>query len=139
MFVDESGEDITSTTTESADDDQLVVEVDAETYEVEENYDAEYDEASGSAGKPEYDSDGDGTNDTAIVTNSDDTTYVFTDADGDGDADIAVAFEADGDVTVAKHTGDEEWAVVEQGHLNSDGSYEHDATSGSDAVWAEAK
>jgi uncharacterized protein (AIM24 family) len=128
VFVDETGEDITSTTTENADDDQLLVEVDVETYEVEENYDAE------------YDSDNDGTNDTAVVTNSDGTTYVFTDADGDGDADIALALEADGDVTVAEHTADEEWVVVEEGHLNSDGGYEQDTTtSGSDAVWAEAK
>jgi hypothetical protein len=245
VYVDETGQDTTSTTTESADDDQLVVEVDTETYEVEENYDfdgdghndtavvetrdgyvafadtdgdgtadvavqfddrgtvlggAEYDEATGewaeespeslptpkgdgadtsdrpadegsdrkadsddrdtegpdtgsdretitvdspdgdfSAGKPEYDSDGDGTKDTAIVTDADGTTYAFTDADGDGSADTAVVIESDGDVTVTKHTGDEEWAVVEEGHLGSDGSYERDlTTSGSDAVWAEA-
>jgi hypothetical protein len=166
VYVDDTGED---TTTESAEDDQLVVEADAEIYEVEENYDFDGDghndtgtderDAEGSdtgsdqetitvdspdgdfsAGKPEYDSDGNGTNDTAILTGSDGTTYAFTDADGDGDADTAVAIEADGDVTVAEHTGDEEWTVVEEGHLNSDGGYERDTTtSGSDAVWAEAQ
>lgn len=90
------------------------------------------------AGQAEYDSDGDGKADTAIVTDDDGTTYAFTDADGDGDADQAVVIEADGDVTVAENKGGDEWEVTETGHLNSDGSYESDK-SGSDAAWAESK
>lgn len=90
------------------------------------------------AGQAEYDSDGDGTADTAIVTDDDGTTYAFTDVDGDGDADQAVVIEADGDVTVAENKGGDEWEVSETGHLNSDGSYERDS-SGSDSVWAESK
>jgi hypothetical protein len=89
------------------------------------------------AGQAAYDSDGDGTNDTAIVTDADGTTYAFTDEDGDGTADTAVVIEADGDVTVAENTGGDEWQVVEEGHLNSDGTYESDS-SGSDSVWAES-
>jgi hypothetical protein len=32
----------------------------------------------------------------------------------------------DGDVTIATHTGDDEWTVVDEGHLNPDGSYDSD-------------
>ncbi len=88
------------------------------------------------AGPATYDTDGDGTNDTAIVTDTDGTTYAFTDTDGDGSADQAVVIESDGDVTVAEHTGDDEWTVSEEGHINPDGTYESDSsgsTTGSDS------
>lgn len=90
------------------------------------------------AGPAEYDSDGDGTNDTAIVTDEDGTTYAFTDKDGDGDADQAVVIEADGDVTVAENKGGDEWEVTETGHIDADGTYES-GSSGSDTVWAESR
>lgn len=92
------------------------------------------------AGPATFDTDGDGENDTAVVTDTDGTTYAFTDTDGDGEADQAVVIESDGDVTVAEHTGDDEWTVAEEGHINSDGTYESDSsssTSGSDSAWAE--
>ncbi|HEV2779047.1 MAG TPA: hypothetical protein VGX25_06550 [Actinophytocola sp.] len=93
------------------------------------------------AGEAEYDMDGDGKNDTAVVTDSDGTTYAFTDEDGDGTADTAVVIEADGDVTVAENTGGDNWEVTEQGHINADGTYESEPSSGagSDAVWAESR
>ncbi|PPK68000.1 hypothetical protein V5P93_007348 [Actinokineospora auranticolor] len=105
------------------------------------------------AGEAQYDVDGDGKNDTAVVTDEQGNTYAFTDVDGDGSADQAVVVEADGDVTVAQHTGDDEWTAVETGHINADGTYESDSTadgaaptaagsdasasdaSGSDASW----
>ncbi|MCG8916674.1 hypothetical protein L6E12_12820 [Actinokineospora sp. PR83] len=104
------------------------------------------------AGTAEYDSDGDGVNDTAVVTDESGSTYAFTDTDGDGSADQAVVIEADGDVTVAQHTGDDEWTTVETGHIGADGGYEADGTgstggdtaggeqsagasTGSDAAW----
>jgi hypothetical protein len=90
------------------------------------------------AGEAEYDMDGDGKNDTAIVTDEDGTTYAFTDEDGDGSADTAVVIEADGDVTVAENKGGDEWEVTEEGHLNPDGTYESEK-AGSDSVWAESK
>jgi len=252
VYVDEHGDDTSSTTDTDTGSDELTVEVDGETYEVEENEDfdhdghndtavvqtehgyiafadtdgdgnadvavefdqdgkvvsgAEYDEASGdwveedvdklptpsgdgadsghhdtghdtghdsgqrpgddsghtdthsdsagitvatpngefNAGEAEYDSDGDGKNDTAITTDDQGTTYAFTDTDGDGDADQAVVIQADGDVTVAKNTGGDNWEVVDEGHLNPDGSYDSesgkgaDPTGGSDSVWAEAR
>lgn len=93
------------------------------------------------AGPATYDTDGDGENDTAVVTDADGTTYAFTDTDGDGEADQAVIIESDGDVTVAEHTGEDEWTTTEEGHINEDGSYEAETTSSSaassDAVWSE--
>ena len=98
------------------------------------------------AGPATYDTDGDGTNDTAVVTDTEGTTYAFTDTDGDGEADQAVIIESDGDVTVAEHTGDDEWTTTEEGHIDSDGTYTPDDSSSSssssssatsDAAWAE--
>src|SRR6476469_8287803 len=74
------------------------------------------------AGPATYDTDGDGTNDTAVVTDTDGTTYAFTDTDGDGQADEAVVLEAEGDVTVAAHTGDDEWTTEETGHIDEQGN-----------------
>ncbi|WP_051385466.1 hypothetical protein [Actinokineospora inagensis] len=94
-----------------------------------------------SAGTAEYDADGDGKNDTAVVTDEQGNTYAFTDSDGDGHADEAVVIQADGDVTVAEHGTDAEWTTVETGHIGADGSYESDnsghtaTTSGSDSAW----
>jgi hypothetical protein len=78
------------------------------------------------AGPATYDTDGDGHNDTAVVADQEGTTYVFTDTDGDGEADEAAVIEADGDVTIASHSGDDEWTVIDEGHVNADGSYESD-------------
>jgi hypothetical protein len=90
------------------------------------------------AGPATYDTDGDGTNDTSVVTDADGTTYAFTDVDGDGEADQAVIIESDGDVTVAEHTGEDEWTTTEEGHIDSSGEYVPDSgASSSDAVWAE--
>jgi hypothetical protein len=89
------------------------------------------------AGPATYDTDGDGTNDTAVVTDADGTTYAFTDVDGDGEADQAVVIEADGDVTVAEHTGDDQWTTTEEGHIDSSGEYTPDSSASSDSVWAE--
>jgi hypothetical protein len=82
-----------------------------------------------SAGPATYDTDADGEPDTAVVTDADGTTYVFTDVDGDGEADEAAVVTEDGDVTIATHTGDDEWTVVDEGHLNPDGSYESDGST----------
>jgi hypothetical protein len=92
------------------------------------------------AGPATYDTDGDGTNDTAVVTDADGTTYAFTDVDGDGEADQAVIIESDGDVTVAEHTGEDEWTTVEEGHIDEQGNYESEtsgtsASTTSDAAW----
>jgi hypothetical protein len=82
------------------------------------------------AGPATYDTNADGVNDTAVVNGTDGTTYVFTDVDGDGQADEAAVVTPDGDVTIASHTGEDEWTVVDEGHLNPDGSYESDQHAG---------
>jgi hypothetical protein len=95
------------------------------------------------AGPATYDTDGDGVEDTAVVTDADGTTYAFTDTDGDNEADQAVIIESDGDVTVAEHTGEDEWTTTEEGHIDSSGEYvpdsgsATDSSASSDAVWAE--
>ncbi len=93
------------------------------------------------AGPATYDTDGDGTNDTAVVTDTDGTTYAFTDTNNDGEADQAVIIESDGDVTVAEHTGTDEGTTEETGHIDGQGNYVPDdassSSSSSDAVWAE--
>lgn len=89
------------------------------------------------AGPATYDTNNDGVNDTAVVTDTDGTTYAFTDTDADGDADQAVIIESDGDVTVAEHTGDDEWTTTEEGHIDEQGNYTPDSGSSSDAVWAD--
>jgi hypothetical protein len=94
------------------------------------------------AGPATYDTDADGVNDTVVVTDEDGTTYAFTDTDQDGEADQAVIIESDGDVTVAEHTGEDEWTTTEEGHIDSSGEYVPDSgsssdTASSDAVWAE--
>jgi hypothetical protein len=92
------------------------------------------------AGKAEYDSNGDGKADTAVVTGQDGTTYAFTDKDGDGSADTAVVISADGEVTVAENTGGDNWEETQHGHLDADGTFHSDAgSSGSDSVWAESR
>jgi hypothetical protein len=83
------------------------------------------------AGPATYDTDADGENDTAVVAGEDGTTYVFTDTDGDGAADDAAVITPDGDVTIATRTDDDEWTVIDEGHLNPDGSYESDGSGGS--------
>jgi hypothetical protein len=77
-----------------------------------------------------------------VVTDADGTTYAFTDSDGDGEADEAVIIESDGDVTVAEHTGEDEWTTTEEGHIDSSGEYVPDSSGSSssvasDAAWAE--
>jgi hypothetical protein len=121
--TDTSGTDTTTDTTGSGED--IVVDMPGEDV---------------NAGPATYDTDADGTNDTAVVTDADGTTYAFTDTDGDGEADEAVIIESDGDVTVAEHTGEDQWTTTEEGHIDEQGNYTTDSTSSSassDAVWAD--
>jgi hypothetical protein len=118
---------------------------DSKTDRDDENITVETPDGKVDAGAAEYDTDGDGHKDTAIVTDADGTTYAFTDTDSDGTADSAVVIKADGDVTVAENTGGGDWKVVEEGHLNADGGYESESgstgrpDSSSDELWADAR
>ncbi|NUT52194.1 MAG: hypothetical protein HOV94_33600 [Saccharothrix sp.] len=81
------------------------------------------------------DTDGDGRADTAVVKDEDGDTWLFTDADGDGSADLATEITQDGEVSVSRHTGDDEWTEVEHGRIGEDGKY----TPDSDEAWSEEK
>ena len=75
------------------------------------------------------DTDGDGTNDTAVVTDAEGNTLLYTDADGDGKADYAMEIAANGQVTISQHTGDHQWTQIEHGHLDGSGNYQKDGAS----------
>ena len=84
---------------------------------------AQYDEASGdwvavdpgadqSAGPATLDVNENGVTGTAVVQSEDGTVTGFTDIDGDGQADIVTTFNPDGHVSVAEHTGQDQWTEV---------------------------
>jgi hypothetical protein len=83
-----------------------------------------------SAGAATADLNKDGKNDTAVVKSEDGDVFAFTDTDGDGDADQMTVIESDGNVTISQHTGEDEWAEVESGHLDSQGNYVPDNQRG---------
>ena len=60
-------------------------------------------------GHATVDSNSDGTADTAVVTDSDGNTRLFTDVDGDGKADVQTIVTSDGESTTYEHTGPGEW------------------------------
>lgn len=80
-----------------------------------------------SAGAATVDMNHDGRNDTAVVQSEDGDVYAFTDANGDGEADQMTVIESDGTVSISQHTGEDEWAEVEKGHLDSQGNYVPDS------------
>jgi hypothetical protein len=60
-------------------------------------------------GHATVDSDNDGTADTAVVTDQDGNTRLFTDTDGDGAADVQTIITPDGESHTYEHTGAGEW------------------------------
>jgi hypothetical protein len=81
-------------------------------------------------GAPTEDTDGDGRADTAVVKDEQGDTWLFTDVDGDGKADLATEITTSGEVTMTKHTAEDEWTEVERGHIDTDGRYVPDSKSG---------
>lgn len=67
-----------------------------------------------------------GHNDTAVVTDADGTTWLYTDADGDGKADYSMEIDAKGQVTISEHTGEHQWTEIERGHIDAGGVYQRD-------------
>ena len=76
------------------------------------------------------DTDGDGRADTAVVKDEQGDTWLFTDVDGDGKADLATEITTSGEVTMTKHTAEDQWTEVERGHIDKDGRYIPDSKSG---------
>jgi hypothetical protein len=70
-----------------------------------------------------------GTPDTAVVTDSQGDTVLYTDTNHDGVADQAVDITADGHVVVADDS-DGHWVEAEQGHLDGSGQIVIDGPAG---------
>jgi hypothetical protein len=118
VYEDELGGDDVSTDT--AGGDQLTVEIDGESYEVEENVDL----------------DGDGVYDTAVVRTADGY-LAFADTDADGVADVAVGIDQDGnlvaaadyDQTTGEWTSDTTTSASDDAWVDDGGTmYSNDAT-----------
>jgi hypothetical protein len=60
-------------------------------------------------GPATVDSNEDGTADTAVVTDEQGNTRLFTDVDGDGSADVQTIITPEGESTTYEHTGPGEW------------------------------
>jgi hypothetical protein len=69
-----------------------------------------------------------GHNDTAVVTDADGNTFMYTDTDGDGKADYAMEIDAKGQVTISEHTGEHQWTEIEHGHIDGSGNYQKDGS-----------
>lgn len=95
-------------------------------------------------GAPTHDTTGDGNPDSVVVRNEAGNTVIFTDLNGDGEADYSTEITEAGKVTISEHTGDGEWTVVEEGHINDSGNYQRDslvqetASAGGEVSWAAA-
>lgn len=64
-------------------------------------------------GPATVDTNHDGVNDTAVVTDSEGNTMAFTDIDGDGEADVATIIDETGSAVAYEHTGDGEWTQID--------------------------
>jgi hypothetical protein len=73
---------------------------------------------------------GGGAPDTAVVTDGQGDTVLYTDTNHDGVADQAVEISADGHVVVADDSGDGHWVDVQQGHLDGSGQIVIDGKDG---------
>jgi hypothetical protein len=80
-----------------------------------------------SAGPATLDVNSDGVADTAVVQSEDGTVTGFTDINGDGQADVVTTFSPDGHVSVAEHTGQDQWTEVVSGTVDEQGNYIPDA------------
>ena len=76
------------------------------------------------------DTNNSGHNDTAVVTDADGNTFLYTDTDGDGRADYAMEIDAKGQVTISEHTGEHQWTEIEHGHIDGSGTYQKDGSEG---------
>ncbi|HEX3614164.1 MAG TPA: hypothetical protein VHU88_20940 [Sporichthyaceae bacterium] len=80
-----------------------------------------------SIGPATVDTNHDGKPDTAVVTDANGDTIMYTDTTGDGQADVATEITADGHVIIAEHTGEHTWTEEQTGHLDGSGQYHQDA------------
>ena len=83
-----------------------------------------------SVGPATVDTDHDGRPDTAVVTDANGDSIMYTDTTGDGQADVATEITTDGHVVIAEHTGPHTWTDEQTGHLDDNGQYHQDGGQG---------
>jgi hypothetical protein len=83
-----------------------------------------------SVGPATVDTNHDGKPDTAVVTDANGDTIMYTDTNGDGQADVATEISTDGHVVIADHTGAHTWTDEQTGHLDGGGQYHQDGGAG---------
>lgn len=83
-----------------------------------------------SVGPATVDTNHDGKPDTAVVTDANGDTIMYTDSTGDGQADVATEITPDGHVVIADHTGPGAWTETQTGHLDGNGQYQQDGGAG---------
>ena len=81
-------------------------------------------------GPATVDTDHDGKPDTAVVTDANGDSIMYTDTTGDGQADVATEITTDGHVVIAEHTGPGAWTETQTGHLDGNGQYHQDGGAG---------
>ncbi|NKQ58495.1 hypothetical protein HFP15_37165 [Amycolatopsis sp. K13G38] len=80
-------------------------------------------------GHATIDSNSDGTADTAVVTDQDGNTRMFTDVDGDGKADVQTIITPDGESHTYEHTGPGQWTETNANGVAAD------VPADSDQLW----
>ncbi|HEY4018153.1 MAG TPA: hypothetical protein VGM75_05670 [Pseudonocardiaceae bacterium] len=83
-----------------------------------------------SVGPATVDTNHDGKPDTAVVTDANGDTIMYTDTNGDGQADVATEITQQGHVVIADHTGQHAWTDEQTGHLDANGQYHQDGGAG---------
>jgi hypothetical protein len=83
-----------------------------------------------SIGPATVDTNHDGKPDTAVVTDANGDTIMYTDTHHDGQADVATEITPDGKVVIADHTGPHTWTEEQVGHLDQNGQYHQDSGAG---------
>lgn len=68
----------------------------------------------------DYDTDRDGTLDTAVLPGPAGGVVLLSDIDGDGSADVVTEITGAGQVSVSEQAGDGQWTVVERSRLGAD-------------------
>lgn len=86
-------------------------------------------------GPATQDTDHDGTNDTAVVTDEQGNTRMFTDTDGDGKADIQVVVDQQGHSTTYHHTGPGQWTEDSGSGARSGDGVAQSVPADSDQAW----
>lgn len=104
-IADSEGSPTDSTDSDAGAQGDITVDIDGSTVDI---------------GHATVDSDNDGTADTAVVTDQEGNTRLFTDTDGDGSADVQTIITPDGESHTYEHTGPGEWTETAGSGVSAD-------------------